>query len=185
MFTVQSTKFLPNLRGMRERFKGINQFSYKIVVPPEMIWWYWQEFGTALYAERGTKPGNEVGYDVTPINKGALKFYDRGAGDFRIAAKTFVYGIPPHHMVTDSLPEIEIEMKQSVMQAFREAEYDANKIHEILLTKMMPRIKEIIRQAFEIKLNLPSRPNGKLDQSAADEFEQKAEVKDNTFDSTQ
>lgn len=187
MFTVKSTKLSKNLERMRSQFTGINKLSFKLVVPPEMIWWFWQEFGTAMYAERGTKAGNEVGYDVPNASNGdakTLRFYDRTLGQFRLAKHTFVFGIPAHHMVTDSLPEIELTIKASIPKAFREADYDLNKIHDILLTEMMPKIKEIIREAFATKLDLPSRPNGRLEQSAADEFEQKATIETNTFNST-
>lgn len=176
MFTVESGSFLNSLQKMQNSFQGLDVLSFDLVVPPEMVWWYWQEFGTALFAEKGTD--NPYGYTIVPKNAKALRFYDRNVGDFRIAKEVFVYGIPAHHMVTNSLPEIRVTIKGYVAQAMKESGYDMLALKEILLTKMMPEIKEIVRQAFEAALDNSPRPGGKLDVPAAVEFENKATIVD-------
>jgi hypothetical protein len=176
MFTVESGTFLQNLRTMQVQAAGVNTLAFEIVVPPEMVWWYWQEFGTALYAEKGTD--NPFGYTVAPVHGKALRFYDRGVGDFRITKETFVFGIPPHHMVTNSIPEIRVLMSTSVIEYLQSSNYDLNIVKQRMRTEMMPKVKEIVRRAFEVALDLSNRPGGKLDVPAHMEFDTKAIIVD-------
>lgn len=175
MFTVKSTKFLNQLAKMREDFSGKRKVAFKLTVPPEMVWWYWQEFGTALYAEKGSSSGNEVGYFVRPVEGKSLKFYDRSSGNFRITNETFVFGIPAHHMITDILPQIQDDLKQIVSEGLRQG-YTVETLESYLLEVGVPQIIQLVSQSFEDKLDLPIRPNGKLGGiSATQEFDQKVQ----------
>jgi hypothetical protein len=177
VFTVKSKLFVKQLQAMRERLHGANRLAFRIVVPPEMAWWYWQEFGTALYAERETS--NPTGYTIKPKAGVALKFFDRGSGEFRFANEVFVYGIPAKHIVEESIPEIHIVVKHDAIQAFKQSGYNPHEMRDILLNNMMPKIKEIIKLAYEVKLSNTPRPGGRLEgTTAADEFEAKAVIED-------
>lgn len=146
-----------------------------------MFWWYYQEYGTALYAEKATD--NPVGYFVRPVGAKALSFYDRAAGNVRLTPETFVFGIPAHHMITDILPEIRKEVCKIIGASLKE-DMSAEQVRTYMLSYLMPSLVEMIAEQFAVKLSLPIRPNGRLSeqadgaQTAADEFRLKATYKE-------
>lgn len=177
MFTIKSLQFLEQLKKMRSEFGSVNKVAFTITVPPEMVWWYWQEYGTALYAERSTS--NPVGYYVRPQEAQALKFYDRATGNFRITNETFVYGIPAHHMITDILPEIQQQIREISVEGMKQG-YNINNLHSYLETVGVPHIIQIISESFATKLDLPVREGGRIGGTAAEEFDQKVQIVDTT-----
>jgi hypothetical protein len=176
--TAKSTRLQAELQRRVASFPAGTTLAAKIVVPPEMIWWYWQEFGTALYAERGTLPGNEAGYHIpSPDNLDAHILVFQGRDGQTVHVKhAFTYGIPAKHMVTTVLGDIRAEVARLLSTAI--GTYDITALHAALLEKVMPRVKEIIRGSFEANLSNFNRENGRLEATPADEFEAKATIED-------
>jgi hypothetical protein len=175
MFTIKSLNFLNKLAEMRQDFSSLHKVAFTITVPPEMAWWYWQEFGTALYAEKGSLSGNETGYFVRPQEGKALKFYDRAAGNFRITNETFVFGIPAHHMITDLLPVIREQITEIAAEGLKQG-YTLEGLRAYIEEAGVPHIVQMISDQFALKLDLPVRPNGRIGGTAAQEFDQKVQV---------
>lgn len=181
MFTVKGTKFKQQLQSMQARFSG-KRISAKLTVPPEMMWWYWQEFGTASFAERDTTApsGYEVPALANQVEGKYLYFVSRRDGAAHIRHSVFVLGIPARHMVTLVLPDVEALVKSDTATALKEGSYSFEFLHNYIITKTMPAIKRIIRQSFQDQLSNTVRETGRLDVTAADEFEAQAEIVDLT-----
>jgi hypothetical protein len=181
MFTVRGTKFKQQLQTMQAEFSG-KRISAKITVPPEMLWWYWQEFGTASFAERGTTApsGYEVPSLANQVEGKYLYFVSRQDGAAHIRHSVFVLGIPAKHMVTLSIPDIQKRVKEDTAIALKQGGYDFNYLRDYFISQTMPAIKEIIRQSFQDQLATTTRETGRLDVTAAEEFEAKAEIIDLT-----
>jgi hypothetical protein len=178
MFTVKSTRLKLTLRRLQQQWRSAGKIAAVIRVPPEMIWWYWQEWGTGVYAEKGTKPGNEVGYFVpAPENTEAniLLFYNQD-GQLIYREEVFVFGIPAKHMVGSVEKDAREILKEGTRKALKERGYNPEALRSHLLDELMPRIKELIRRSFESNLSSEARDRGRLPVSPAEEFESKAKI---------
>lgn len=166
--------------------RRVNEFAGRksaVAIEAEgMDWWYFQEFGTATHAERGSP--NPSGYEIKPVNGGSIRLPDIGAGpgDVRKVGPpvTDVHpGVEPKHMVTRVLDEIRADVSARVVSAMQEGNYTFSPIQNSLIDSMTS-AKDTIRDSFAEQLEgIRTDPIGqKLEGSAADEFENRAEVVD-------
>lgn len=188
MFKTSSRYFLKEL-DRRLRDFSYPKLKYRIQVPPELRWWYWNEFGTAEFATEGrlgdaykipdgSKPGSEW-------KGGKISFPENGSLTTFITRK-YVYhpGIHPHHMITSVLGEIKDIIRVQVAEAILSGVFDLEHLREVLMKNTMPDIKESIVFSFAMNLNTDgvrvdeyARLSG---ESAADVFRQHAEIVETT-----
>lgn len=103
MFSLEAStrgNVIDKLRARAAAWSGA-KVSRKIVVPPELSWWYWQEYGTAT--RRVPNPGPP--FDIKPVDKKVLAFPSDGGFVFKSSVDDHP-GINPQYIVRDSLEEI-------------------------------------------------------------------------------
>jgi hypothetical protein len=184
ILTIESTRFLKELQRRRDSFKPV---SARLSVPPDLKWWYWQEYGTAISGEPGKASGRT--YKIKPINYAYLKFpdpegvygshegLDKGDG---YARRFFVKahpGVKPTHMIRSVLDEIEQLAKFDIVSALVRGNYETEAVRQHLLSFTMEQVKSIIVRSISQNL-LGYRPDGRLgSKTAAQDFEQRAFIK--------
>jgi hypothetical protein len=145
-------------------------------VPPELSWWYWQEFGTAASGEEGRSSGHT--YRIVPVNARVLSWPD-GQGGRVVRAEVPAHpGIKPRRAVRQVLPDIREEMASAVHQAFlHKAVDDPTRLSASFVTAMEDAKKRIVES---MQTQIPgTRQDGKLaGRSASQEFNDNAEVVD-------
>lgn len=147
----------------------------RVTVPPELKWWYWNEFGTASRGdtERGAS-GNF--YPIDPVNKKLLSFPTE-EGQV-VALHVDHPGIHPHRFVLNSLPGIMDFARINVRTAFIRSGGDVEAVRIQLMEVVMPEaITEIARFMF---FALPGTRMGEYSglngQVASDVFEREAKI---------
>lgn len=165
--------FLERIRLRSEKFASIQHIAATIVVPDDMIWWYYNEYGTATKSL--VNPG--IAYDIVPVNANSLAF--PGADGGTVFAHAVLHpGIKPSKMVEMVREEIRVYVAKAVKEYFTEFDFDPTLVKESLLSTIMPRVKEFITQSFAQQLT-GVRVDGKLGgRSAAEVFDQEATVVD-------
>jgi len=150
MFKLKSGRLMDELRRRAEQMARDN-IKLKLTVPPEHIWWYYQEFGTATFNENapGSKyriPGEE--------NVGAktLHFYWERLGEVVHFEYVWHPGVHPKHMITDIEKELRSTLADSVKEALAEGKFSYEVLRGQLTQVGMARVKELIVQAFDQKL---------------------------------
>jgi len=78
--------FLRELVKRQIEFKSAKPVAYKIVVPEDLKWWYWLEFGTAgrQDADAPYKTSHSGTYSIDPVNAKALHFEVGGKSRFAV-----------------------------------------------------------------------------------------------------
>ena len=173
-----TSNFLELIRRRRQQFSS-TKLAAQIVVPPDLKWWYWQQWGTALRGDPGYASGRT--YD-NPLEPTGFAFPDAEFPNtptgYRVGQQLLSQpGIYPQHFVTKSIPEIMKYVGKNFMEAGHNSQYDPKSIRNDLLTNTMQNAISIIVSA--IGKALPgTRPDGKLHGgTAAAVFEQEAKVR--------
>lgn len=104
--TITSTKFLKELQARMASFAG-RAVSGVLVVPPELKWWVWLEYGTLPHGIDPHHPPE------------ALRWFD-AAGGAVIRDHVNNPGIRPRAFVRKAMPTISSVMKAAVYAAFLE-----------------------------------------------------------------
>lgn len=160
------------------------QAAARITVTDELKFWYYQEFGTATHAERGTD--HPDGYTIDPVNAEALRLpMTSGHPDALLVPhvgppNTVLHpGVEPKHMVTRVIDEIREATSALVVAAMQEGSYTFEPVHQAVL-KSASDAKEVITASFEEQLpGERTDPQGqKLATSAAEAFADDAEIVD-------
>lgn len=173
-----SGAFLELLKQRRQQFASI-KMAAQITVTPELAWWYWQEFGTAIRGDAGRASGRT--YD-NPTGPTGFAFPDaiipNAPGGYRVGEQLLNQpGIYGKHFVEQSIPSIMKFAGRNLMEAGHESGYNPVVMRTDLLTNTMPTAINII--ANTIAGALPgTRTDGKLHgDSAAGVFEREAKVR--------
>jgi hypothetical protein len=188
-FTIQRKKnfdsFFTKVAQRRAEFARVKQISGRICVPPELQYWYWQEFGTAVGGTNRVTPdpvGGASGstYPIAPVNTNMLKFPWKGEDYYTSLVKNHP-GVPPHHSVTKQLKVIkDLAIINLELASLAEGFLSVEGIMDSLLLKTLPQAINLISRQMEQDLT-GTRPEGRLGgQSAASDFNTKAFVKDTT-----
>lgn len=146
------------------------QIVAKIVVPDDLKFWYFQEFGTA---SRGDAGG--AAYSIDPIHANSLAF--PGPGGEKVFAKHVNHpGIPARHSVGKAMPQIEEDTAASITKALQSGAADDPSLLKVAVEQSTQNAKELIVQSME--QNIPgTRADGKLlGRSAASVFDAEAQV---------
>lgn len=180
-FTFKSLRFLDELQRRRTVFQPV---ASRLQVPPDLRWWYWQEFGTAISGEPGKASGHT--YEILPINSRYLKFPDpegryqshaglpSGDGYVRMFSVKAHPGVKPTHIIRSVLEDIQQFAKRDILAELVRAGYDTSVVKAHLKSYTMDVIKSIIVRS--ISQNLTGyRPDGRLGgKTAAQDFEERA-----------
>src|SRR5258708_34885785 len=77
-FNLESSLFLKELVKRQIGFATKPTVAYKIVVPEDLKWWYWLEFGTAgrQDADAPFKSAHSDTYSIDPVNAKMLAIPD-------------------------------------------------------------------------------------------------------------
>jgi hypothetical protein len=176
---VVSTKFLAELKARAKSFKQ-RRISAVLTVPPDLRWWYWLEFGTALRGETGKTPtGYEKAsghpYPIVPVDAPILSFPTEFGQ--RFAMSVVHPGIRPRKSVTKAIPEIMEKAHVDIVNALITKGFRYSSIKDALVQKSLPRAKELI--AENLLKDAPNvRPDGRLEgDTAGDTFAVYAEAK--------
>jgi hypothetical protein len=175
LFKFTGARFADEIRRRREAITG-RTLSARIRVPEELIWWYWQEFGTATRAtdSERTAPYPIPGEDST--SKGVA--FEGRDGGLVIRHRVWHPGVYPRAFVRMVIDEIVAGAWQDIADDLvhgRLAE-----AHEALLSKSLTRAKELIVESMAQQLT-GTRPDGKLGGASASEvFNTQAEIVDTT-----
>jgi hypothetical protein len=103
-------QFTKKLQTLVNKYQSKKVVGYRIEVPPELIWWYYQEYGTAVRGEPGKASG--VPYDIKPVIAKALRI-PQGNGSFSFVREIKDHpGIPARYSVKKILPELEKYCKE-------------------------------------------------------------------------
>lgn len=157
-----------------------SSIAVRLTVPPELFWWYLQEFGTASAGDKGGVP-----YSIDPVDSELLA-YPGPDGKTVFAHHVNHPGIKPRRMVTKVLPQIREAIARRATEALKDG---ATQDPAVMLQAMLAAVgdaKELIVES--IAQNLPgTRPvntqfpkqGGKLGgRTAASVFEENATVVD-------
>lgn len=176
-----SGAFLSIIKTRQQQWQSVGgSLAAQIIVPPDMKWWYWQEFGTAQRGDPGRASG--VPYDVLPVDAKAIRFPDarvpNTADGSRVQAALYNQpGIPPKHFVTRSLAAIIFTAAMNFQEVGRKTQYDVEAIRTDLLTRTMVQAKDKITAAMAESLT-GVRIDGKLHGlPAAALFESNAQIR--------
>lgn len=181
MFTIKSQRvFDSKMEDLIAEWSLYKDIAAKIVVPPEMIWWYWQEFGTAAFAERSPSyPGYDVPQNTDPTI--TLRFQGRD-GKLVLTKHVFTTGVPAKHMVTSIQNDIRVYAFTRIREVLKASNYNPAGLEEALLTDIMVAAKDMITASFADNLSEHAdRQFGRLQgATAADEFAQSATIESTT-----
>jgi hypothetical protein len=175
MIAFKSTRWLKELERRRREFS--RPIKARIIVPPELRWWYFHEYGTALRGETPYASGHT--YEIHPIRADWLQWPDENEPDgFR---RQFVVkahpGVRATHMIRSVLDDIAQLARTDLMSAMLSGGFRADVVRGRLLEQTMHDAKNIIVASIAQHLH-GTRPDGKLEGRYAHEvFEQKAEIK--------
>ncbi len=95
----------------------------RVVVPPALAWWYYQEFGTA---GPYTIAAKDTTYSVNnESNPHQLVFFSKNAGGLVTRGKVLHPGLKPAAFVRKALPTIEQEIQRRISQVLRAKSVDS------------------------------------------------------------
>jgi len=166
MFKFTSTKLAANLEALRQQYVGKN-LSAKVVVPPELSWWYYQEFGTVgPYSIRG------VVLPATPEYPEAKGF-----------PEVHHPGVPARHFVRDSLQRIREESASTMVTALHGGDYAYSAANEVLFSTIMVNVIDTIAESMGQVLHQKGYEGSKLGgQQPEDVFKESATIIDSSED---
>lgn len=175
MFTVKSKNFLKELRRRRRAFGA--RISGRITVPPELSWWYYQEFGTATLSE--LHPSKRW-YRIDPVNAKVLSWPDPNEPGGRTFREfTFHPGVRPRAIVRQVLSQIRNGAAQDLEASMLSGGFRPEIVKQRLLDKTMVEALKAIVRSMAVELPGTRPDGGKLEgQSAADVFESGAQIVD-------
>jgi hypothetical protein len=156
------------------------KIAARIVVPPELSWWFYQEWGTAIGGRSGQvdETGGASGhtYEIPTGLTHAVSFEGK-EGPFTGYVLRHP-GVSSRHFVTRTLPENLQIAAIKFVAAMDRSKWNVETVRASLLGETMPRVKENIVQMIEI--TLPGHnPSGKLGgETAASAFEASATIVD-------
>lgn len=165
-WTVKSTQFIKELQNRQRSFKG-RKLSLKLIVPPEMRWWYFLEFGT-----RG-------GYEITPHNPPfALRWFNEFGAP--VVRDSVIHpGIRPRAFVRKAMDEIKTTSLRQIYAALQNEGFRYSTIKGVLDNQVSKSVKDIVVNslAAETKTTARTDTGAKLPGlTAAEAFQNRARV---------
>lgn len=148
-------KFLKRLESLEKKYSS-PFIIYRIVIPPELIWVYYQEYGTATRGEPGKASG--VPYDIRPVIGKYLKIPKQDGGYAFVKEIKDHPGIPARYSIKQVLPEIESYCREQLLKnSIISSNKDADKIAKDCAKFAVAKIAESLDR------NLKTSEDGKLE----------------------
>jgi len=198
LLTLKSRYFVDHFTKIKDSFAG-KEIKGRIVVPPELRWWYFQEFGTATHLTVGvpavntenlkitavapsTKPG---GYGIDPVNGSWLSWPTTSVEGFTQNGRRFVRrvlhhpGVRPRGFVRQSLRYITLQSKRLLVLAMLNSGFNYEAVHSTMIQEVMPAVVKMIAVSMDTTGVDGTRSDGKLSgKSASEAFREGATVFD-------
>lgn len=184
---VVSTKLRSRLMRIANNMRGA-QIAARIQVPSDLSWWYWQEFGSASRQRSDAPfPGGIGGnYTIKPIDRESngddyasvkvLHWGPEGGGVF--APSVSHPGIRPRLFVRQAIPQIMRQFGADVAAALKGGAYTENVLKRVLMEQTMPYALALIVSNLETAAPGTREDGRLLGNSAAETFEEEAEIVD-------
>lgn len=139
-------KFVEQVEA-RARKWADTKISARITVPDELVWWYWQEFGTAASGDAGRASGHT--YEIVPVKAKYLIYPYQGKKVMTLKVEAHP-GIKPRRSVTKALPDIRDNTKTTVRQALHQGGADHPElIREAILEATLAAKRRIVASIAE------------------------------------
>lgn len=189
MFRFKSLRLRSSLQQLASQYRG-KKIAARIVVPPNMSWWYYQEFGTATHnsgqsgsSENGittqSVPASPHpdGYPIYPKNGKTLSWPTDAGGhyfDFVIGERGFRFfvpwhpGVSPQGFVRRVLLDVQAMAQDRIANALFTGNYQFEAAHSALVDEVMPAAINIIANSMGESLD-GTRTDGKLSGAAAEQ----------------
>ncbi len=172
-----SGSFLRQIEARATKWRG-TKIAVRIKVPPELSWWYWQEFGTATRGDAGRASGKP--YDILPVNAKALSFPGPNGDRILTGSVRDHPGIKPRRLVESIRPEIRAQLLSKAHEAFKAGAGDQPALLKEAMFSGTEQAKTQIVESIADKLP-GTRADGRLHGgTAASAFEAAAQVVDIT-----
>jgi hypothetical protein len=143
MFTPQvQGHFTKALEERLKRWREEKNVAARLTTPPDLKWWYYNEFGTATKNERS--PGQE--YTITPKGNGQLIFPQDG--ELRHALQVDHPGVRASRSVTKVMPDIRELFRNWAKQALRNGGADNPKVVTDAVSDTAHKAKELIVESM-------------------------------------
>lgn len=180
MFTLKSEKdaWVNELDRRLEQLRA-GRIAARLRVSEECFWWYIQEFGSASHAERGstgTAPRDADGfYEIVPVHQPEMVW---GGDERELTRSKHVWhpGVVPKHFVTTAIDEIKQEFKMQIAPLIMTGQ--VNLAREVLISEVMAKARDLIVTNIAQQLQGSSEWGRLGGQTAANNFEENAELID-------
>lgn len=137
------------LQSRHAKWSQRKAMGARVVVPPELAWWYYQEFGTAGKNESGE--ANSSTYTIEPVKGNKLTFMWEGVlTDFGIVENH--PGVRPAGFVRKALPTIQQEIHRKLGEVLRKDSVDSPEALQSALLHSMQFAKEEITTSMAAQL---------------------------------
>jgi hypothetical protein len=169
MIKFRGTKLAEELQRRIGKVAG-RRPAARIVVPEELAWWYFQEFGS-------TGP-----YEIVARDGGVLRLpptADYPHPTFR--SSVMHPGVAPKAYVREVLPDIQQMAAKEMTAAFVQSDYDPQAVQDVLMSRVMPDALDRICESMSKELHQTRTAEypGKLGTAAPEDvFRSSAEIKD-------
>jgi hypothetical protein len=172
--TSVNGNFLSKMQERLAKWSGTKRLAARIEVPPELKWWYYHEIGTAPHKipKGGAQPG-------------VILVFPSG-GELQVRDEVNHPGVKPRHMVRNTEPLVQDELKKRVHEALGNGAADNPEVLRDVVLEATQKAKELIVES--IAINLPGDPTraaqfpqspGKLGgRTAAEVFDEQATVRE-------
>ncbi len=178
-------RFLEHIQKRAQEWSHVKKLAARIVVPPELQWWYWQEFGTAVRGDAGRASGKT--YRIPLSGYTTLKWPNAKSPNkpdgWRWQGPVEAHpGIYPQHFITNRLRLFLTIAAQHLNTVWRKAPMSLLAARDELRDKTMPVIKSHIVDAMRVQI-----PGTRTDQwarlhwqTAGGVFDREAKIVDTT-----
>jgi hypothetical protein len=180
--TRVSGQFSKAMQGRIQRLEGVT-ISARIEVPDTLVWWYWQEFGTASSGDAGRASGHS--YEIVPKQAKLLVYPYNGQKVISLRVEAHP-GIKPRRSVTKALPEIREATQANVRKALVAGGADHPELIRQAILESAQEAKRLIVES--IAQNIPGTRDGDSEEhispgklggrTAASVFDEEAQVVD-------
>lgn len=184
--------FVERIERRAQLWSKIDGLVYRLVVPPHMKWWYWQEFGVPAHRINPIYPKNmDVGTGAEDDDGGRVGsdvlVYDGPGGLTFSQVVTNHPGIPAHRTVWGVVigsPALQMATDQVMQHAMHMGAADDPELIAEAIEEIMRRAKRMIvdRMRFDLRGRRPYNPefpaqSGKLmGRTAAEVFDEEADI---------
>jgi hypothetical protein len=170
---LTSLRLTAALKTLANNARSAGRFGAVLEVPPDLGWWYYQEFGTATHFDPGDHNGyippssHPDGYFIYPLHGKGLKLRASAAHPEETIIPhvgppyTQLHpGVEPKSFVRRVLNDIDAQSANALVAALVNSQYDFQAVKNALLGEVMDMVKNKIVSSMAESLH--AEPDGKL-----------------------